>query len=456
MEEKGFLGIDVSKGYADFLLLDSKKNLVEEDFQLTDCKQGRQHLKELIASWRERGLLELYCGVESTGGYENNWYSFLKGFKNQGVYVCRINPKGVKAIGDASLKRTITDAVSAENIANYMISLPEKLDYGINSQPVESKFKEGRQHNTYIRMLQKQKVQLSNQLEKLLYQYFSEILVYCRHGIPVWLLTMLTKYPTAALTLKAGAAKLAAIKSISDEKAKAILGKARNSAQAVSQQIGHVIMVTAKEIMHKQQLIDEEKDYLQELYEGTEEAKLLCTIPGVAISSAVLINLEIEDVNRFETAKMLAAFFGVHPTFKQSGDGTWGNHMSKKGRGEIRAILYMAALSGIRCNPILKQVYARHRAKGMKHYQAMGVVMHKLLRIIYGMLKNKTPFNAETDELNQQKAEKKQQDKEQKNKTEEKVKKQKKHRFQDQTTQAPISRRSEQKIRKQIASQASD
>lgn len=456
MEEKGFLGIDVSKGYADFLLLDSKKNVMEEGFQLTDCKQGRQHLKELIASWQQQGLVELYCGVESTGGYENNWYSFLKGFNNQGVYVCRINPKGVKAIGDASLKRTITDAVSAENIATYMISLPEKLDYGINSRPVESQYKEGRQHNTYIRMLQKQKVQLSNQLEKLLYQYFSEILVYCRHGIPVWLLTMLTKYPTAALTLKAGVTKLAAIRGISDEKAKAILGKARNSSQAVSQQIAHVIMVTTKEILHKQQLIDEEKGYLQELYQETEEAKLLCSIPGVAISSAVLFNLEIEDINRFETAKKLAAFFGTNPTFKQSGDGTWGNHMSKKGRGETRAILYMAALSGIRCNPILKQVYARHRAKGMKHYAAMGVVMHKLLRIIFGILKNKTTFNAETDELNQQRAAEKQKDKEQKNKAEEKAKKQKKHRFQDQTTQAPISRRAEQKIRKQIASQSSD
>jgi transposase len=336
-----------------------------------------------------------------------------------------------------------------------MISFPKKLDYGINAQPVDNGFKEGRQHNTYIRMLQKQKVQLTNQLEKLLYQYFSEILVYCRNGIPVWLLTMLTKHPTAAMTLKAGIGKIAAIRGISDAKAKAILGKTGNSVQDVSPQIAHVIMATSKEILHKQQLIDDEKDYLKELYEETEETALLCSIPGIAVSSAVTISLEVEDVNRFETAKKMAAFFGVHPTFKQSGDGIWGNHMSKKGRGEIRAVLYMASLSAIRYNPILKQLYAKCRSKGMKHYPAAGVVMHKLLRIIYGMLKNKTRFSVQTDELNQQRSKEKQQDKEQKNEAEEKVKKQKKHRFQDQTTQAPISRRAEQKIRKQIASQAS-
>jgi transposase len=456
MEKKGFLGMDISKGYADFVLLDINGNVMEEGFQLSDSKQGRQKLKELIANWKQQGLEELYCGVESTGGYENTWYSYLKeGFNDSNVHVCRINPRGVKSVGDASLKRTITDAVSAENIATYMISFPKKLDYGINTVPVNKGFKEGRQHITCIRMHQKQKVQLGNQLEKLLYQYFGEILVYCRHGYPIWLLGMLAKYPTAAMVLKAGAGKVSGLKGISKDKARSIVAKARNNTQDVSQQIGHLIQVTSREILHKEALIKDEKCYLTEQYEGSEEVLLLNSIPGIGADSAVTISLEIEDINKFETAKKLSSFFGTHPTFKQSGDGIWGNHMSKKGRGEIRAVLYMASLSAIRYNPVLKQVYARARAKGMKHYPAAGIVMHKLLRIIYGVLKNKTMFSAETDEMNQQRSAEKQHEKEQKDKTEEKVKKQKKHRFQEVSTDAPISRRAEQKIRKQIASQAS-
>jgi transposase len=457
VRNKGFLGIDVSKGYSDFLLLDGDGEVMEEGFQLADTKQGRQKLKEIISGWQKEGLEELFCGVESTGGYENNWYAYLKtGFKDSKVHVCRINPKGVKAVGDAALKRTITDAVSAENIATYMISFPKKVDYGINVLPVNQGFKEGRQHMTYVRMLQKQKVQLSNQLEKLLYQYFGEVLVYCRHGAPAWLLAMLVKYPTAAAVLKAGIKQLSTINRISEAKAKSILAKAKNNGQDVSPQIARVIIATAKEILHKQTLIKEEKAYLTDLYQESEEVVLLSSIPGIGIDSAVAIMLEIEDVKRFETVKKMASFFGVHPTFKQSGDGMWGNHMSKKGRGEIRAILYMATLSAIKYNPILKQVYVRFRAKGMKHHQAAGIVMHKLLRIIYGVLKNQTVFNAETDELNQQKAKEKQHEEEQKDKADKKIKKQKKHRFQEASTDAPISRRAEQKIRKQIASQASN
>lgn len=457
MEKKGYLGIDVSKGYADFLLLGSESQVMEEGFQLQDNKEGRQKLQELIADWQKHGLEELYCGVESTGGYENLWYGHLKSnYKESKVLVCRINPRGVKAVGDASLKRTITDGVSAENIANYMIKFPQKVDYGTNAMAGKEEFKEGRQHYTFIKMLVKQKVQLNNQFEKLIYQHFSEMMIYCRHGMPIWLLSMLAKYPTAKMVQKAGVAKLSAIKGIGVEKANSIIHKAKDSEQDVSAQVCHVIMATAKEILHKASTIDEEKRYVIGMHKDAEEAKLVSSIPGVGIESAIAIVMEIENVERFETVKKMASYFGLNPTYKQSGDGMWGKHMSKKGRGEIRGVLYMTTLAAIRYNPLLKQVYARFRAKGMKHYQAAGVVMHKLLRIIYGILKNKTKFNAETDEQNQLKAAEKQKQKEEKNKKDKKINQSKKHRFQGPTKGAPISRRAEQELKKQIASQTSE
>ena len=138
MQQKGFLGIDVSKGYADFLLLDEHKEVLDESFQLEDNQRGRQRLKTLIAEWFSKGMTELYCGLESTGGYENNWYSYLKGLSAQmNLYVARLNAKAVKAVSDATLKRTITDAVSAHNIASYLISFSEKVDYGSGSNSCE-------------------------------------------------------------------------------------------------------------------------------------------------------------------------------------------------------------------------------------------------------------------------------------------------------------------------------
>lgn len=69
MKTKAFLGIDVSKGYADFILLDEDKQVLEESFQLDDNKAGREKLSELFDPWFDSGIKELYCAVESTGGY---------------------------------------------------------------------------------------------------------------------------------------------------------------------------------------------------------------------------------------------------------------------------------------------------------------------------------------------------------------------------------------------------
>lgn len=232
MVKTAYLGIDVSKGYADFHLLDDKEKVIEENFQLADNRDGRSQLIKLIEDWMSKGLEKLYCGVESTGGYENNWYVLLRRFgdsKENKVAVCRLNPKGVKSVGEASLKRTITDAVSAHSIALYLIKFKEKVDYGNEDFSMSDEFRYGRQHNTTIRLLQKQKVQLSNQLEKLLYQYFPEILTYCRNGLPLWLLQLLANFPSAEIIVKAGSGEISKIKGITSEKAEKILMKAKQS-----------------------------------------------------------------------------------------------------------------------------------------------------------------------------------------------------------------------------------
>lgn len=454
MNEKGYLGIDVSKGYADFLLLDQHKGAMEEGFQLQDNPEGRKQLQSLIEQWFAQGMRELCCAVESTGGYEANWYSFLKNLGRQHpVKVARLNAKGVKAVSEAALRRTITDEVSAENIAVYLITFPEKVPYShLTSAGGQEKYKDGRAHSGFIRMKQKQKVQLQNQLEKLLYQHFPEVLLYCRHGMPLWLLRMLQKYPCAAQVRKTGVAKLSALKGISEAKAAALLCKASASTHPCSEQIRHLIQITAREVLHCEEVLREEKDYLTDLFKEDAQVALLTSIKGLGEQSAVTLLIEIEDIARFDSAKKLTAYFGVHPRFKQSGDGTWGAHLSKQGRSTPRAVLYMAALSAIRCNPLLKALYARRRAEGMPHYGAMGVVMHKLLRIIYGVLKNQTDFDAAVDEKNQSRSKEKQVQREELEKETKKIKQQRKHRYQVAAQDAPLSRRAAQKRKEQLAS----
>ena len=153
--------------------------------------------------------------------------------------------------------------------------------------------------------------------------------------------------------------------------------------------------------------------------------------------------LNIRSVDLFEDVKKLASYFGVHPEWKQSGDKTWGFHMSKKGRSEGRAILFMIAMSAMQHNPVIKRTYSRCLARGMDKMAAMGVCMHKILRIIYGMLKSKKAFDPKIDERNAENT--------QNNPS--KVKTDARRRLQSFDPVAPISRRQHKKREEQTQSQ---
>lgn len=449
MKETIYLGIDVSKGYADFILVNRDQELLEDLFQLDDNARGREvlgiKLTELIKS---RSGSEVFCGLESTGGYERNWYKYLLTLScHIPVKVALLNPVVVKGISKASLDRTITDDVSAINIARYLVSYHGKVDYR-QGEKGQDPFEDGRSVYSYQKMLNKQKVQFDNQLEKLLYRHFQELLVYCRHGVPNWILHILEKYPTPEKIKKAGIEKLSKLKGIGPKYAKKVNEKASLNHQIHTPDIEFAIKGTVSEILHRKKKIAESKSFLSAAYNGNPLVKLLCTITGIGYDSAISILFEIGDIERFKSAKAMAAYFGVNPEFKQSGDGKWKSSMSKKGKKYIRAVLYMACFSSIRYDPMMKQKYAGIRAKGKNHYFAMGVLMHKMLRVIFGVLKRGAAYDPEIDRKNRERSLEKQANKEALDKQQIKANLKKKRRYQNlQIAESPISKRKAKKLK---------
>ena len=399
---RGYLGIDVSKGYSDFVLMDSGKRKLEKCFQLDDNLSGHKRLEKLLKEFSARhDLGELYCGVESTGGYENNWHrSLISLSENMPLKVARLNPRGVQANSEAMLSRNKTDGLSAEYIAEYMISHPEKIEFN-NKQTLESR-KEPANYDSmrsvykYIRMLKKQKGQLTNQLHMIIYRSFPELVSYCKDGIPSWLLELLMKYPSPEKMIRAGKNKLKKIKYITDEKAEKIIIKAKETIGKTDSYIENLLLSLSTELKHKEELIDRQKKLLEVSAQG-EEVEILVSMKGIGKYSAACMVIEIEDVNRFSNTKKICSYYGLHPVLKDSGDMSKGHRMSKKGRPGMREVLYMVAKSAACCNPHIAALYKRCREKGMKYNEAIGVCMHKILRIVYGMLKNKQVYNSQVD-----------------------------------------------------------
>lgn len=393
-----YLGIDVSKGYADFLLLDKCKNELDAPFQLDDTSQGHVSLRKWIESiTKKHGLTQVYAAVESTGGFENNWFSFLVRLgQSLPIKISRLNPSVVKNAALADLKGQVTDTQSAKNIATYLIRYPEQVSY----QEADNQYRSYRSLHNHIRLLTKQNTQMINELKQLLYSCFPELQRYCKQSIPNWVLVLLSQYPTPSKLARGKAEKVARIKGITLVKAQQLIEKAKNSAGSTGVYTDtYLIQSMAQDIQDKQARLTQLKALLSEECKG-REVDLLQSIKGIGVYSAACIMIQIEDIARFPTAKHLAGYFGLYPTIKESGDKRYISRMSKKGRPAIRATLFMCANTAVIHDPHLKNIYARHRAKGFTHRQALGVVMHKMLRIVWGILQSGKPYESSIDQLN--------------------------------------------------------
>jgi transposase len=122
---------------------------------------------------------------------------------------------------------------------------------------------------------------------------------------------------------------------------------------------------------------------------------LLQTIPGVGETLALTVLSECRPED-FAGAKQLAAYAGLCPREFTSGSSIRSKpRLSKKGNARLRRALYMPALTATRKTGILNTFYTRLLEKGKSPMAAIGAIMHKLIRIIYGVLKSNQPFNAE-------------------------------------------------------------
>lgn len=112
---------------------------------------------------------------------------------------------------------------------------------------------------------------------------------------------------------------------------------------------------------------------------------------GTQVGSNMLMVLRGRE---FDNAEQAAAYLGVVPIERRSGTSVYSRaRLSKAGPPEIRAKLYIAALTAIRFNPHVKALYERLLLKGKTKMSALGAAMRKLVHLCYGVLKTGIPYD---------------------------------------------------------------
>ncbi|MFO7789681.1 MAG: transposase [Bacteroidales bacterium] len=403
-KKKFYLGGDVSKGYADWIILSENKKPMSDNFQLDDTYDGHCKLYAILKSYFDKYPdLEMYSAVESTGGYENNWFNSLKSYQKMlNIKVARLNPLGINFNQKARMSRNVTDAVSAYSIAEYIINHPENVQYD-----QDENWKSLRRHWNFVEMQKMQKTQSINQLETILYSANPTLMRFKNDKFPNWLLELIIICPTAKKLAKAKPERLAKIPYLTLGKAKELVEEAKQSiASAVDENTEMLVKQIAMQIKNYSMNIKSQMALIEKEFK-CPEIDILKSFVGIDTTSAIGLLLEIGSIERFPKVKSICCFYGLHPKFKQSGDKIIGVKMSKQGSKNMRKTLFNIAKGAIVNNPLIKELYENKISEGMEKMAAIGVCMHKILRIIYGMLKHKKPFNPDIDKQNRKRSKQK-------------------------------------------------
>jgi transposase len=122
-----------------------------------------------------------------------------------------------------------------------------------------------------------------------------------------------------------------------------------------------------------------------------EKDDLLRTVPGVGPGLARTLIVDLPELGAL-SRKQIAALVGVAPLNRDSGT-LRGRRIVWGGRAHVRAALYMAALVGSRCNPVIRSFYQRLCDAGKAKKVALTACMRKLLTILNAMMKHRTRWS---------------------------------------------------------------
>lgn len=137
------------------------------------------------------------------------------------------------------------------------------------------------------------------------------------------------------------------------------------------------------------------KREMESIGNGLDEVRLLQSIPGFGPIISLALYTEIGTIDRFSRAEQLVRYFGLDPLHGSSGDKHWDQHrISKKGTSFIRGLLAQGAWSHVTFCPEsdITEAYQRLVARGKTKQQAITMVMRRLVKAAFWVLKEEREF----------------------------------------------------------------
>jgi transposase len=390
---KLFVGIDVSKDSSTAKGLDKEgHSQFYVEFKM-DLEGFLKLLKALTTHCED--LSQVTVAMESTGCYHINLFAFLT---EKGIKCFVINPLLITNFARLSLRKTKTDKKDASTIAQFLLAHEDSLCKVTFSQDLQDLKDLARERESLVVLISA----LKNDIKRMLQITFPELESLC----PIFSETMLKflmKFPSARL-IKTAKPKAIARALIHEDKRKrvslsseAIIKAAKDSIASPSRAKELILPEKISTLLYLMEKRDKMTKALVEACEAirVQDLEIITSIGGIRDTLGSLFLAEIGDYKAFKSYKHLIAFAGLDPSVHQSGQFQGISKISKGGNRHLRYVIYNMTFCVIRLDNVFRAYFLRRKKEGLPFKKALLATAHKLIRVIFAMLSNKSHFRPE-------------------------------------------------------------
>jgi len=384
------VGMDVSKDFFATAGIDSEG---KESFSRS-CSMDSNGFGDFFKTIRSycEDLSKVMVAMESTGCYHMNLFSFLT---SQGIRAWVVNPLLIANYAKRSLRKTKTDKKDAMTIARFLLDHHEEVSHLSLSQDLQDLRDLSRERESLCHLISATKVEIKRVLRTTFPELETIGDIYT--GV---MLRLIQEYPSARLVRGAkvkAIAKLLRQPYVGNKltfSAQDILRAAKTSIATVSPGKEIILQGKIATLVHLQGRLDEITKLLTDLCKATrvDDLKILRSIKGVGPKTAVPFLAEVGEVKNFASHKKLIAFAGLDPSVHQSGKFVGASKLSKRGNRHLRRAIYLMTASVVSQNTFFKAYFLRRKREGLPPQKALFAVAHKLIRVIFAMLSQRTYF----------------------------------------------------------------
>ena len=383
-----YVGIDIAKQTHYAAIMNSDGEILSEPFAFSNDYSGFNKLLQQLKNYSKD---QLFIGMESTAHYAENLTCFLF---TRGFQVCIINPIQTSSLRKSNIRKTKTDSVDTYLIIKALslnhFRLYTERDYDSLQLKNLCRFRQ-----KLMKARTKVKIQLVTYVDLL----FPELQYFFKSGIHGKACYELLKTePNPDKIAKMHLTRLTNLLYKSSKghfnQSNAVLLK-----ELASQSVGIKNDTISLQIFQAVSQIELFTQQLNEIDENINAImdkldSVIKTIPGIGSLNGAMIIGEIGDISRFNKPCQLLAYAGLDPSVYQSGNFTASKtRMSKRGSKLLRFALINAAWQTTLVNDTFKQYYDLKISQGRRHYNALGHVAHKLVRVIHKMMTDNVGFN---------------------------------------------------------------